>query len=110
MSLSFSMEANKGVYALLLGSGISFSANIPTGWGILKELCRRIMELNGERNEDPIEWYQNYYNKPPMYDEVIEILARTSTERLGLLAEFFERKEEDEDYVKKPTKAHKKIA
>ncbi|UUN20212.1 hypothetical protein LRS65_27115 (plasmid) [Bacillus cereus] len=44
MSLSFSMEANKGVYALLLGSGISFSANIPTGWGILKELCRRIME------------------------------------------------------------------
>ncbi|UUN20213.1 hypothetical protein LRS65_27120 (plasmid) [Bacillus cereus] len=45
-----------------------------------------------------------------MYDEVIEILARTSTERLGLLAEFFERKKEDEDYVKKPTKAHKKIA
>lgn len=36
MSLSFSMEANKGVYALLLGSGISFSANIPTGWGYLK--------------------------------------------------------------------------
>lgn len=110
MSLSFSMEANKGVYALLLGSGISFSANIPTGWGILKELCRRIMALNDEIHEDPIQWYQDHYGQPPAYDEVIEVLAKTSTERLGLLTEFFEPKEDDEDYMKKPTKAHKEIA
>lgn len=77
MSLSFSMEANKGVYALLLGSGISFSANIPTGWGILKELCRRIMALNDEIHEDPIQWYQDHYGQPPAYDEVIEVLAKT---------------------------------
>ncbi|SDZ43158.1 SIR2 family protein [Bacillus sp. 166amftsu] len=110
MSLSFSMEANKGVYALLLGSGISYSADIPTGWGILKELCRRIMELNGETHEDSIQWYQNYYGQSPAYDEVIEMLAKTSTERVGLLAEFFEPKEGDEAYVKRPTKAHKEIA
>ncbi|MCU4835385.1 SIR2 family protein [Bacillus cereus] len=110
MSLSFSMEANKGVYALLLGSGISYSADIPTGWGILKELCRRIMELKGETHEDPIQWYQNYYGQSPAYDEVIEMLAKTSTERVGLLAEFFEPKEGDEAYVKRPTKAHKEIA
>ncbi|MDA2643531.1 SIR2 family protein [Bacillus cereus] len=110
MSLSFSMEANKGVYALLLGSGISYSADIPTGWGILKELCRRIMELNKEIHEDPIQWYQNYYGQPPAYDEVIEMLAKTSTERVGLLAEFFEPQEGDEAYVKRPTKAHKEIA
>ncbi|MHA4413301.1 SIR2 family protein [Bacillus cereus] len=110
MSLSFSMEANKGVYALLLGSGISYSADIPTGWGILKELCRRIMELNKEIHEDPIQWYQNYYGQPPAYDEVIEMLAKTSTERVGLLAEFFEPIEGDEAYVKRPTKAHKEIA
>lgn len=110
MSLSFSMEANKGVYALLLGSGISYSADIPTGWGILKELCKRIMDLNGEIHEDPILWYQNHYNKPAAYDEVIEMLAKTSAERMGLLTEFFEPKESDEDYVKRPTKAHKEIA
>lgn len=110
MSLSFSMEANKGVYALLLGSGISFSANIPTGWGILKELCRRIMEVNGDTHEDPIQWYHDYFNKPAAYDEVIEMLAKTSTERVGLLAEFFEPKEDDDEDVKKPTKAHKEIA
>ncbi|WP_283747502.1 SIR2 family protein [Bacillus cereus] len=110
MSLSFSMEANKGVYALLLGSGISFSANIPTGWGILKELCRRIMEVSGETHEDPIQWYHDHFNKPAAYDEVIEMLAKTSTERVGLLAEFFEPKEDDGEDAKKPTKAHKEIA
>lgn len=110
MSLSFSMEANKGVYALLLGSGVSFSAGIPTGWGILKELCRRIMELKKEQHEDPIKWYENYFSKPAAYDEVIEMLAKTSTERVSLLAEFFEPKEDDEDDTKKPTIAHKKIA
>ncbi|GLV66266.1 hypothetical protein Bmyc01_49350 [Bacillus mycoides] len=110
MSLSFSMEANKGVYALLLGSGISFSANIPTGWGILKELCRRIMEVSGETHEDPIQWYHDHFNKPAAYDEVIEMLAKTPTERVGLLAEFFEPKEDDGEDAKKPTKAHKEIA
>ncbi|QBJ66776.1 hypothetical protein C3496_10475 [Bacillus anthracis] len=110
MSLSFSMEANKGVYALLLGSGISFSANIPTGWGILKELCRRIMEVSGETHEDPIQWYHDHFNKPATYDEVIEMLAKTSTERVGLLAEFFEPKDDDGEDAKKPTKAHKEIA
>ncbi len=32
LSLSFAMEVNKGVYALLIGSGISYSARIPTVW------------------------------------------------------------------------------
>jgi hypothetical protein len=50
------MEGNKGVYALLLGSGISYSSGIPTGWGILKELCRRIMLINGETHEDEFKW------------------------------------------------------
>ncbi|MGA4497900.1 SIR2 family protein [Bacillus bombysepticus] len=110
MSLSFSMEANKGVYALLLGSGISHSAGILTGWGILNELCRRVMKVKEEDHENPIEWYKNYFGKDPSYDEVIEMLAKTSSERLGLLAEFFEPKEGEEDYVKKPTKAHREIA
>lgn len=110
MSLSFSMEANKGVYALLLGSGVSYSANIPTGWGILKELCRRIMELKKENHDDPIQWYENFFKKTPAYDEVIEFLANTATERVSLLEEFFEPNKNDEDNTKKPTIAHKQIA
>lgn len=30
--IAFSMFENKGVYAVLLGSGVSRSAGIPTGW------------------------------------------------------------------------------
>lgn len=72
MSLSFSMEANKGIYALLLGSGISRSANIPTGWEIVEELCRRIMKVEKANHNDPIEWYQEQYKEEPTYDKVIE--------------------------------------
>ncbi len=36
VSLAFSLHANKGVYALLLGSGVSRSAGIPTGWEVVK--------------------------------------------------------------------------
>ncbi|MGG1679521.1 SIR2 family protein [Neobacillus sp. NRS-1170] len=111
MSLSFSVEANKGVYALLLGSGISYSAGIPTGWGVLKELCRRIMLLNGADDQDEIKWYEEKFGKAPLYDEVIGMLARTSSERNGLLKEFFEPTEEDLVHNRKlPTVAHRAIA
>jgi len=85
MSLSFSVEANRGVYALLLGSGISYSASIPTRWGVLKELCRRIMISNGAEKQDEMEWYKDNFGKLPLYDEVIGMLAKTSSERNGLL-------------------------
>ncbi|OTY05519.1 SIR2 family protein [Bacillus thuringiensis] len=110
MSLSFSMEANKGVYALLLGSGISRSANIPTGWEIVKELCRRIMEIEKASHNDPIEWYKEQYKQEPTYDKVIERLAYTPATRLGLLAEFFEPKQDGEENIKIPTRAHRSIA
>lgn len=111
MSLSFSVESNKGVYALLLGSGISYSAGIPTGWGVLKELCRRIMLLDGSKEQDEIKWYEDKFGKAPLYDEVIGMLAKTSSERNGLLKEFFDPTVEDlEEGRKVPTEAHKAIA
>lgn len=33
-TLAFSMYTNKGAYALLLGAGISRSAQIPSGWEV----------------------------------------------------------------------------
>lgn len=46
-SLSFSVYSNKGVYALLLGSGVSRAAGIPTGWEIVADLIRKIAEVEG---------------------------------------------------------------
>jgi len=112
LSLAFSVEAGKGEYALLLGSGLSSSAGIPTGWEILTELCRERMILEKQNSEkDPIIWYKNKYKKEPLYDEVIKKLAQTPTDRNNLLREFFEPTNEDKKEGRKiPTEAHHAIA
>lgn len=111
MALSFSMQSNKGVYALLLGSGISSAAGIPTGWEIVKELCRKMMIVHKENESDPINWYKKNFGKDASYDDVIGRLAKTSSDRNGLLREFFEPSKEDIEQNKKvPTKAHYAIA
>lgn len=46
-TLAFSMYSNKGAYALLLGSGISRSAHIPTGWKIESCLIEQLAAVKG---------------------------------------------------------------
>ena len=45
--LAFSVYENKGVFAVLLGSGLSRSAEIPTGWEITLDLVRRVAVAQG---------------------------------------------------------------
>ena len=47
-SLAFSVQSNRGIYAVLLGSGVSRAAGIPTGWEITLELVRKVAVLQGE--------------------------------------------------------------
>ena len=46
-TLAFSMYSNKGAYALLLGSGISRSAHIPSGWEVEEKLIQKIGASQG---------------------------------------------------------------
>ena len=46
--IAFDMQAAKGVFALLLGSGVSRAAKIPTGWVITLDLVRSVARLRGE--------------------------------------------------------------
>ena len=39
--LATGLHAKPGVYAVLLGSGVSTGAGIPTGWGVVQQLVRR---------------------------------------------------------------------
>jgi hypothetical protein len=48
LALAMSMHSSKGTYALLLSSGISKSSGIPTGWGIVLDLIRKLAVLKGE--------------------------------------------------------------
>ena len=111
-SLAFSIQANRGVYALLIGSGVSKAAQIPTGWDITHDLIRKLAAASGESAEpDPELWYREKYDEAPDYSKLIDGLARTQTERQQLLRPYFEPSEQDrEENAKQPTAAHKAIA
>jgi hypothetical protein len=47
LSLAFGIQSNPGVYALLLGSGVSRGAQVLTGWEIVLDLIRKLAALRG---------------------------------------------------------------
>lgn len=112
--LALSVHANKGVYAVLVGSGISRDAYIPTGWEVVKDLIRRVAILEGKLDDcadDPANWYRDYFTREPDYSELLEMLAKTPPERQQLLRAYFEPTEEEREEGKKvPTDAHHALA
>ena len=112
LKLALALYSNPGVYALLVGSGLSRSAGILTGWEILLDLIRKVAKLYNEDPEpNPEKWFIKKFGKPPNYSELLKLLAETPSERRALLNSYFEpTKEEKENGLKIPTKAHKAIA
>jgi hypothetical protein len=111
-SLAFSIQANPGVYAVLVGSGVSRSAQIPTGWEITLDFVRKLAEVAGENcGSDPALWYRERYGKEPDYSDLLDALAKTPAERQQLLRAYLEPTEEERaDGLKAPTVAHRAIA
>ena len=97
-SLAFAIQANPSVYAVLLGSGASRSAGIPTGWEITLDLVRKLSELDGESgNSDPESWYRSKFGKEPDYSELLDQLAKTRSERQQLLRKYFEPNDQERE-------------
>jgi hypothetical protein len=46
-ALALSLHHSPGVYAILVGSGLSHAAGIPTGWEITLNLVSRLATLDG---------------------------------------------------------------
>lgn len=111
-SLAFSVQANPGVYAVLVGSGVSRSAQIPTGWEITLDFVRKLAEVACETcGTDPALWYRERYGKEPDYSDLLDALAKTPAERQQLLRAYLEPSEaERADGLKAPTAAHRAIA
>ena len=111
-SLAFSIQAKPGVYAVLIGSGVSRSAGIPTGWEVTLDLIRKLARLDGEEADPDAEaWYRNKFEREPDYSELLEGVAKTEAERQQLLRGYFEATDaEREEGLKEPTKAHRAIA
>lgn len=111
-SLAFSIYSNKGIYALILGSGISRSSGIPTSWNIVVNLIMELAEMiDGKKPVNPEEWFRNKYHEEPDYSSILSHIVPTSTERVNLLRPYFEPNDgERKNHFKEPTKAHKAIA
>ncbi len=118
--LATGMHTQPGVYALLLGSGVSTGAGIPTGWGVVQALVSRIATathhdhvsaLNAAR-EDPERWWTEHGDGEPLgYSNLLAGLGSTPATRRALLAGFFQPSEEDVAAgLKVPSAAHRAIA
>ncbi|EMX6257099.1 SIR2 family protein [Pseudomonas aeruginosa] len=110
--LAFSVYENKGVFAVLLGSGLSRSAEIPTGWEITLDLVRRVATAQGIENQsDWATWYREKTGQEPNYSALLEEIANSPDERRAILHRYIEPDEQDREEGRKvPTKAHHAIA
>ena len=110
--LAFSVYENKGVYALLVGSGLSRAADIPTGWEITLDLVRRVATAQGvDQHDDWQAWYKGATGKDPDYSALVGELGLSRDERRSILHSYIEPDDADrEEGRKRPTRAHQAIA
>jgi SIR2-like domain len=110
--LSFALFENNGVFAVLLGSGLSRAAEIPTGWEITLDLIRRVALAQGIAEQpDWAKWYHETTGQEPNYSTLLEELAGSPDERRAILHRYIEPTQEDREEGRKiPTAAHRAIA
>jgi hypothetical protein len=110
--LAFSIYENKGVFALLLGSGLSRAADIPTGWEITLDLIRRVgLARDVDEQPDWAAWYREAAGDDPNYSALLEELASSPQERRAILHRYIEPSDDDlKEGRKVPTPAHHAIA
>lgn len=111
IGLATSIHSAPGVYALLVGSGISRAAQVPTGWEVVKDLVVKAAAASGQNPEDPFDWYVSNHGTDPDYSSLLEQLASTPAERRNLLFAYFEPPRDNDDPQRgAPTAAHRMIA
>lgn len=111
-ALATSMYAAPGVYAFLVGSGVSSAAGVPTGFRIVEDLVRQIArqtEIDPTVYEkDPSGWWTAQTGRAPRYDDLVLELAPTERARQSLLRQYFEVNDSGGPIV--PTSAHASLA
>ncbi|MEV4263551.1 SIR2 family protein [Kribbella sp. NPDC049584] len=118
--LATGMHAQPGVYAVLLGSGVSTGAGIPTGWGVMTDLVRKAAIARDPDDTEgialaaaePEQWWAQFGDGASLdYSNLLEQLAPTGPARQGTLRAYFEASDEEIAEGRKiPTSAHRAIA
>jgi hypothetical protein len=101
--------------ACLLGSGVSRTADIPTGWEIVVDLTGKLAVLEGstaQGEQELLKWFRTRYGHEPDYSELIERLAPHGELQRGLLEPYFTELDPatEERKEREPTAAHHAIA
>jgi len=108
-ALTLTLHHAPGSCALLLGSGLSRSAGIPTGWEITLDLVRRVAAVRGEdAGDDPAAWCRQALGVEPDYSTLLDAAASTPDERRSILQSYIEARDGEEG--RQPTAAHRAIA
>ncbi|MXZ79175.1 MAG: hypothetical protein F4Z06_13010 [Acidimicrobiia bacterium] len=112
VSLASSIHAGPKTFALLIGSGVSASSGVPTGWDVTLDLIRRLAVLQGEdAGDNPVAWYREQVGGEPDYSALLIELAPSPVDRRNLLEPYFEPTDDERaDGLKLPTNAHNSIA
>ncbi|WP_162865848.1 SIR2 family protein [Deinococcus wulumuqiensis] len=112
--LAVSMHHSPGVYALLLGSGLSMAAGIPTAWGIVTDLVRQKARAEGveplPEDDTLFAWYKETFGKDASYSDLIAQIAPTSASQQTLLRSYFEQDVDGDRRPHEPSRAHRAIA
>jgi predicted ATPase len=110
--LALALHASPKAYAVLLGSGISASAGVPTGLQIVADLVSKVAAMEGApTGGNPVEWYRRRFGEEPDYSKLLLTLAASPTERNGLLRSYFEPTASQGDArPASPTAAHHAVA
>ena len=110
--IAFAISKCPGSYALLLGSGMSRSAGIMTGYELTLDLIQKIPKEKEINKEELEQWYlDTYENEEPSYDNVLDRISSKPVERRNILNSYFEPLEEDKnDHIKTPQPGHYAIA
>ncbi len=113
MALATSLQASPGLYAVLVGSGLSSAAGIPTGWRVTQDLIRRVARAEGVAEEElggePERWWFDRGREEPRYDALLEAVAPSRAVRQAVLRRYFDSPPQDGGPIV-PTAAHQALA
>ena len=85
MRVAFYVYENRGVYALLLGSGSSRTAEIPTGREITVDLIRLVAEMKCEGGQADFDaWYKATAGEQADYSSVVGEPALKMGQSVGI--------------------------
>jgi len=99
-------------YALLVGSGLSQFAGIPTAVEITDDLIRQIAGKGIKSGQNPLDWYKETHDgRAPTFTQIIEEVAKSDNDREAILRHYFEPDDgQGKPLEFEPTSAHKTIA